>query len=204
MRNYLNPAPARIILFFLVLQLSSIYSTAQHDHKEQEPEMALGVKVVTRQIKYGKNDRFITDPTSIGLQPVLRYDSPVKTGAGSYIDLVGQAGFLFCKANGFDTTYYDPAANTFIREHSHNPAYLPLYFGAYTMSALSLGAEIFYWKGLGTRDIWGVKFLSLGYKAKQFRIAVAGELYAQVRDGKKSGSIISFDFFLKLINYRKQ
>ena len=67
------------------------------------------------------------------------------------------------------------------------------------MSAISFGAEVFFWKAFGARDIWGIKFLSLGYNAKQFRLVAAGELYAQVKNGKNNGLLFSFDFFWKLI-----
>lgn len=116
---------------------------------------------------------------------------------------MGQAGFLFCKAKVFDTAYTDPITNKYIYEHSHNPAYMPLSFGVYNMSAFSVGAELFYWKGLGVRDIWGVKFLSLGYKGRQFRINACGELYAQVKNRKNAGLLISVDILVKLIKGRE-
>jgi hypothetical protein len=202
MRDSLQQKFWLAFIFFTGLQLSAYYSNGQHYQKEPEPELALGIKVVTRQIQYGKSSLYITQPNSIALQPVLRYDLPLKISAGRYIDMVGQAGFLFCKAKVFDTTFFDSNTNTFIRQHSHNPAYLPVYFGAYNMSAVSLGAEIFYWKGLGTRDIWGIKFLSLGYNGKQYRFAAAGEWYAQVKNSKNKGIIFSFDLFVKLISDR--
>jgi hypothetical protein len=133
---------------------------------------------------------------------VIRYDAPLKISATRYISLAGQAGFLFGKAKVFDTAFIDPATNVFTRQHSYNPAYLPVYFGVYNMSRVSLGAELFFWKGLGTRDIWGIKFLSIGYNGRQFRFAAAGEWYAQVINGKNSGIIFSFDLFCKLISSR--
>jgi hypothetical protein len=202
MRDSLQKKIWLVLIFFTGLQFSAFYSNGQHYQKEPQPELALGIKVVTRQIKYGNSSHYITEPNSIALQPVLRYDSPLKISTDRYIDLEGQAGFLFCKAKVFDTTFFDPNTNSYIRQHSHNPAYLPVYFGAYNMSAVSLGAEVFYWKGLGTRDIWGVKFLSLGYNGKQYRFAVAGEWYAQVKNGKNKGIVFSFDLFVKLISDR--
>ncbi len=188
-------------IFFTGLQISAVH--AQHYQKEPQPELTLGLKVVTRKILYDKNDLYKTDPGSIGLQPGIRYDIPLKISTDHYIDLSTQAGFLFCKANVFDTSFTDPNTNVFIHDHSYNPAYLPVYVGMYNMSALSVGAELFYWKGLGTRDIWGVKFLSLGYNGKQYRFAVAGEWYAQVKNGKHAGLLFSVDVFCKLIRDRK-
>lgn len=202
MRDSLREKFWLALLFFTGLQLSAFYSNGQHYEKEPQPELAWGIKVVTRQIQYGKNNLYITEPTSIGLQSALRYDSPLKISTGHYIDLVGQAGFLFCKAKVFDTVFFDQNTNSFTRQHSYNPTYLPVYFGVYNMSAVSLGAEVFYWKGLGTRDIWGIKFLSLGYNGKQFRLAAAGEWYAQVKDAKNKGILFSVDFFWKLIRDR--
>ena len=202
MRNSLQQKFLLAFILFTGLQLSALYGNGQHYQKEPQPELAWGIKVVTRQIQYDKNSLYITDPTSIALQSGIRYDTPVKIAPDRYIDLVGQAGFLFCKAKVFDTTFFDPGTNTFIWQHSKNPAYMPVYFGAYNMSAVSLGVEVFYWKGLGTRDIWGIKFLSFGYNGKQFRLAAAGELYAQVKNGKNNGILFSFDFFWKLIRER--
>ncbi|MBC7872624.1 MAG: hypothetical protein H7Y01_01435 [Ferruginibacter sp.] len=202
MRNSLQQKFRLAFIFFSGLQLSAFGGNAQRYQKEPQPELAWGIKVVTRSIQYDKNSLYSTDPTSIGLQSGIRYDAPLKIAADRYIDLVGQAGFLFCKAKLFDTTFFDPGTNRFIRQHSDNPAYLPVYFGVYNMSTVSLGVEVFYWKGLGTRDIWGIKFLSLGYNAKQFRLSAAGELYAQVQNGKNNGMVFSFDFFWKLIRNR--
>lgn len=191
-----------VIIFFTVLQLSVLYCNGQGQQKEPQPELALGIKAVTRQIQYGKSSLYVTDPSSIALQLGIRYDEPRKISTDRYIDLAGQAGFLFCKAIVFDTAYIDPNTNSFTRQHSHNPAYFPVYFGAYNRSAVSAGAEVFYWKGLGTSDIWGVKFLSLGYNGKQFRLAAAGEWYAQIKNGKNSGMLFSVDFCWKLISGR--
>ena len=99
----------------------------------------------------------------------------------------------------FDTTYFNPGTNTYTHNWSSNPAYMPVYFGIYNMSSISVGAELFYWKGLRTRDIWGAKFLSLGYNGNQFRISVAGELYAQVKNRKNNGILFSVDLMVKLI-----
>jgi hypothetical protein len=189
-------------IFFCALHFAIINSYGQHYQNEPQPELALGLKIVTRQIQYGKSNLYRTDPTSISIQPVLLNDSPLKISSNRYIDVVGQAGFLFCKAKVFDTAFTDPNTGTFIRQHSRNPTYMPLYFGVYNMSAFSIGAELFFWKGLGTRDIWGLKFISLGYSGKQFRFNAAGEWYAQVRNSKNGGFLFSFDLFVKLINDR--
>ena len=193
----------QVVIFYAIFQIFSLNSYAQQSPGKQESELAIGVKIVTRQILYGHSNLYITDPNSISIQPDIRYDSPVKTSGSHFIDLVGQAGFLFCKAKVFDTAYTDPITNKYIYEHSHNPAYMPLSFGIYNMSGLSVGAEVFYWKGLGVRDIWGVKFLSLGYKGRQFRINACGEWYAQVSNRRSSGLLISVDVFVKLIKGRK-
>ena len=193
----------QVVIFYAIFQIFSLNSYAQQSPGKQESELAIGVKIVTRQILYGHSNLYITDPNSISIQPVIRYDSPVKTSGSHFIDLVGQAGFLFCKAKVFDTAYTDPITNKYIYEHSHNPAYMPLSFGIYNMSGLSVGAEVFYWKGLGVRDIWGAKFLSLGYKGRQFRINACGELYAQVKNRKNAGLLISVDILVKLIKGRE-
>lgn len=190
----------RAFIFFISLQISTCDSYGQQYENEPQREIAWGIKVVTRQIQYGKNNLYKTDPTSIGLHTGIRYDIPKKIGTKHYIDLVGQAGFLFCKAIVFDTTFRDPNSNAYIRQYSHNPTYLPIYFGIYNMSAISFGAEVFYWKGLGTRDMWGAKFLSLGYNGKHLRVNAAGEWYAQLNNVKNNGVIFSVDFFWKLIN----
>jgi hypothetical protein len=199
MRNSLQLKFRRTFILFIGLPFFSIGVRGQHYQKEPKTELAWGIKVVTRQIQYDKNNLYITDPTSIGIQSGIRYDIPVKIATDHYIDLVGQAGFLFSKAKGFDTTFFDTNTNRYIRQHSKNPSYMPLSFGIYNMAAVSVGAEVFYWKGLGIRDILGVKFLSVGYNAKQFRLMAAGELYAQVKKIKNNGMLFSVDFFWKLI-----
>ncbi|MEQ1676225.1 MAG: hypothetical protein ABL876_05980 [Chitinophagaceae bacterium] len=201
MRNY-YASPKYLLAFLIItgLQLSVFVSQAQDAEKEPQRELGWGIKVVTRQIQYGKSSLFITDPGSISLQTHLRYDAPKKLSARRYFNLVGQAGFLFCKANVFDTIFLDANTNTIVRQHSKNPAYLPLYFGVYNRGAVSVGTEVFFWKGLGTRDIWGAKFLSLGYNGNRFRLMAAGEWYAQVRDGKNNGLLLSVDFLWKLIS----
>ncbi len=186
-------------IFFALFQFFALFSNAQLYQKEPKTELAWGIKVISRQIQYANNKLYKTDPSSISLQSGIRYDVPIKIGPERYIDLVGQAGFLFCKAKQFDTIFFDQNTNLIIHQYSRNPTYLPVYFGVYNMSAISFGAEVFFWKGLGARDIWGIKFLSLGYNAKQFRLVAAGELYAQVKNGKNNGLLFSFDFFWKLI-----
>lgn len=186
-------------ILFISLQISSYSSTAQ-PLEEPQPELAMELKIVSRPIQYGSNSLYVTDANSIALQTGIRYDMPKKISANRHIDFVGQAGFLFCKAKVFDTTFFDTGTNRYQRQHSRNPAYLPVYVGVYNMAAFSVGAELFFWKGLGTRDIWGVKFLSLGVNAKQFRLMAAGEWYAQVKNGRNSGLCVSVSFYWKLIS----
>jgi hypothetical protein len=161
--------------------------------KEPEPELAMGINAVTGRIIYGSNDFYITDGSSATLGPVFRYDHPVKLSAKRdvpwYICWVAQAGFLFGKAKVFDSTYF----------HPKNPSYLPLSAGIYNRAALSVGAELFFWKGLGSRDIWGIKFLSIGYNARNCRINASVERYAQVAKARNGGTVFSFDFLWKLI-----
>jgi hypothetical protein len=190
-------------MFVTSFQLITFFGHAQYYPPEPQPELAMGIKIVTGQIIYGRNQVFNSDPASIALQPGIRYDYPQKLYSKGmvphYIDLVVESGFLFCKARVFDTAYTDPVSNRYIIEHSSNTTYLPLYFGAYNIATISVGAELFFWKGLGKRDIWGAKFLSLGYNARQFRINVAGEFYAQIKNGKNSGIVFSIDFLWKMI-----
>jgi hypothetical protein len=190
-------------IFLMGLQFVALNGRAQYYPQEPQPELAMGIKVVTGQFIYGKNHLYNTDPTSVALAPGFRYDHPIKLYTKRfvphYIDLVSQAGFLYCKARVFDTAYTDPNTNGFVRERSYNTTYLPVYFGVYNMATISFGVEIFYWKGLGNRDIYGTKFLSLGYNARQFRLNVAGEFYAQVKNSKNNGTVFSIEFFWKLI-----
>lgn len=153
----------------------------------------MGINTVIGKIQYGSNDFYITDRGSAMIGPMFRYDHPVKLSAKRnvqrYIYWVAQAGFLFGKAKVFDSTYFHPKA----------PSYLPLSVGIYNRSALSVGAEVFFWKGLGTRDIWGIKFISIGYNAGKFRINASAERYMQVVKTRNGGTVFSFDFLGKLI-----
>ena len=177
---------------FTFLYLLPADGHTQYRDKEPEPELAMGINVVSGRIRYGSNDLYITDPGSIALGPVFRYDHPVKLSAKRdpprYICWVAQAGFLFGKAKQFDSLYFRPK----------NPSYMPLSAGIYNMSALSVGAELFFWKGLGTRDTWGIKFLSIGYNAGQFRINASAERYMQVLKTGNGGTLFSFDLMVKL------
>lgn len=177
--------------FFLIFLFSSLPGIAQP--KSPEPELALSLKLVSGQIRFGANEYYITESDALSIQPGLRYDYPIawqkKKEGPHYLVLSMQGGFLFCKAKQFDSTYF----------HSRNPSYFPLSVGLYNRAAFSIGSEIFYWKGLGNRDIAGVKFLSLGYNGYGWRCYVAGEYYRQVRDGTKNGLLVSFDILLKLI-----
>ncbi len=176
------------LLFFL---FSSFPGMAQP--KSPEPEMALSLKLIPGQIRFGANDFYITEPDALSIQPGLRYDHPIawqkKKEGSHYIVMSLQGGFLFCKAKQFDSTYF----------HPRNPAYFDMSVGLYNRAAFSIGTEIFYWKGLGNRDIAGVKFLSLGYNGYGWRCYVAGEYYRQVRDGSKNGMLVSFEVMVKLI-----
>lgn len=185
-------------LIIIVLLFSSLMVSAQLSN-DRESELAIGVKFVTRQFVYGRHDRFISDHSSAAIQPAIRYDMPVTVLLKHPFVFTIQSGFLFGKAEPFDTAYLDPETNRFTRERSKNPTYFPVYAGIYNLGTLSVGSEIFYWKGLGNRDIWGWKFLSLGYNGKQFRVHAAGELYAQPANSRNAGFLLSFDVFVKLI-----
>jgi hypothetical protein len=178
---------------FISFLLLTFCAFGQNTANKRVDEFALGLNVVSGKIKYGGNDFFVTDPQSISIHPGVRYDYPLKI-AGSkprrqYISLVGQAGFLFCKAKDFDILYFDP----------RNPTYFTTSVGLYNRSTFSVGAELFFWKGLGNRDIVGTKFISLGYNAKNFRVYASGELYTQIINTRISGTLFSVDFFWKLI-----
>lgn len=171
----------------------SFYGKAQTETKDPEHELALALKVVSGKIIYGANEFYVTEPHSIYLQPGVRYGYPVKLSrygtVPHYISIVGQAGFLFCKAKKIDSLYFN----------SKNPTYLPVSVGIYNLSSFSVGGELFFWKGLGNRDIWGVKFLSVGYNGTNFRLNASGEYYTQLTDAKKNGLVFSVEFFWKLI-----
>lgn len=174
---------------FAVFHLSLVDARAQFRDKEPEPELALGINVVTGKFQYGSNEFYVTDGGSAAIGPMFRYDHPIKLGTQKYIYWVAQAGFLFGKAKVIDSLYF----------HPKNPSYLPLSVGVYNRSALSIGAELFFWKGLGNRDIWGIKFLSIGYNANHFRIDASAQHYMHVIDSGIGGTIFGFDFLWKLI-----
>jgi hypothetical protein len=192
------------LLFLVLFQLVAFFSYAQYYEEKPEPEFGIGIKVLKGDIIYGPKSFYIADPKAICLQALVRYDAPVKIYSRSpyqqrYINFVLESGFLFCKANVFDSVLVDPITNTITHEKSRNPTYLPVYMGLYNRSVFSIGAEVFYWKGLGARDIWGAKFLSLGYNGQSFRVTVSGEWYAQTKNIKNSGLFFSIDFLWKLI-----
>jgi len=191
-------------LILSLFQLAALHSYAQYYEQKPEPEIAIGIKVVKGNIIYGPKAFYITDPGAISLQPMVRYDAPLKISSRGqfehrYINLVLESGFLFCKAKVFDSVLIDPVTGTITRDRSKNATYLPLYVGLYSRSAFSFGAEVFYWKGLGARDIWGAKFLSLGYNGKYFRVNASGEWYSQTKNSRHSGTVLSVEFLWKLV-----
>lgn len=191
------------LLLFTLCQLAFQHSVGQYYEEKPEPEISIGIKVVKGKIIYGPQYFYITDPGSIGLKVKVSYHRPLKIYSASpyqqrYIDFVLEGGFQFCKAQVFDSVVIDPISNTVTRDHSYNANYLPVYVGLSNRSAFSIGTGIFYWKGLGARDIWGAKFLSLGYNAKHFRFNAAGEWYAQTSNSRLSGTLFSVEFLWKL------
>lgn len=181
----------------LLLLLTGIQRTiAQKVNPEPEKELALSLKVVTGKIIYGASSMYITEPGSVYLQPGLRYGYPIKiagkNGRPRYLSLAMQAGFLFCRAKRFDSLYFNP----------RNPSYLPVSIGLYSLNAFSAGTELFYAKGLGNRDIWGAKLISLGYNGRQCRLYGAAEYYMQTADRRKNGLFYSVEFAWKLISDR--
>lgn len=193
------------IKYLAIVLLLVVATEAQSQYYEQkpEPEISIGMKVIKGKIIYGPKSFYITDPGSISLQPKVRYDAPLRISSYSpyqqrYINLSIEGGFLFCKALVFDSVFIDSSTHTITRDHSKNATYLPVYLGLYNRSAFSVGAAIFYWKGLGARDIWGAKFLSLGYNGKRLRLTISGEWYAQAKNIKNSGTVFSLDFSWKL------
>jgi|GEM_PF-1759612 len=188
----------------LVILFCRLPVQAQYYEERPEPEIGLGIKVVKGKIVYGPKPFYITDNSSIGLQALVRYDAPLRISSLSpyqhrYINFVVESGFLFCKANVFDSVVIDPATHTVIRDKSKNPTYLPVYMGLCTRSLFSVGVQAFYWKGLGAKDMWGAKFLSLAYNAQNFRISASGEWYAQTRNTRQSGLLFSVDVLWKLV-----
>jgi hypothetical protein len=163
-------------------------------------ELSVGIKLAKGNIQYERSKLFVTDPSSIGMYAGVRYDVPVKLYPNQYLDIAIQSGYLIYKANVFDTTFTDPGTGELIHQRSRNPNYIPVSLGVYNTKPFSVGGEFFFWKGLNCVDLWGVKFLSLGYNGKQFRVSVAGEWYEQLIDrNQDKGWVISVDFFLKLI-----
>jgi hypothetical protein len=189
--------------FLTALEFTALHGYAQYYEEKPEPEIAIGMKVINGNIIYGPKPFYITTSGGVSIQPFVRHERPLKLHSRSpyqtsYISFVIQGGFLFCKAKVFDSVFIDPVNNTVIRDRSFNTTYLPVYMGLYSRSKFCIGAEIFYWKGLGARDIWGAKFLSLGYNAKHFRAMASGEWYAQIKNRKHSGTVISVDLSWKL------
>lgn len=209
MMQKLIPAQFRIsyynkLFFSAILQFTVLYTHAQYHEVKPEPEIGMGIKIIKGKIIYGPKPFYVTDNRSIGLQALFRYDAPVKISSLSpyqkrYINFVVESGFIFCKANVFDSTFIDPSTNTISHEKSKNATYFPVYIGLYSRSTFSIGAEVFYWKGLGAQDLWGAKFLSLAYNAQNFRISCSGEWYAQTKTIKNSGILLSIDFLWKLV-----
>lgn len=188
-----------ILLLFLG---SAILSHAQDFQEEPQPELSAGIKIVNGGITYGQKSYYRTNAKKIGIQPNLRYDLPVRLftirDMPAYIDLVGQVGLLYYSGEKFEYNYNDPITGAPVHEKSGNATYIPVYFGVYNVTSFALGVEIFYWKGLGSRDLWGTKLLSLGYNGKNFRANAAVEMYAQVKDRYTGGVFFSFDFLWKL------
>lgn len=188
-----------------ILLLTGLIARSQYYEERPYPEIGLGVKIIKGDIIYGPRILYTTDKNSIALQGLFRYDYPIKISGISpyqqrYINLVIESGFLFCKTKVFDTVYVDPTTNLPVHDKSKkNPAYFPLYAGLSTRNTLSVGTELFYWKGLGTRDIWGAKFLSVSYNATNFRISASGEWYTQTKNATHNGLLLSVDFWWKLI-----
>lgn len=189
-------------LLLISLLLPGLTIFGQH---EPRPEMGMGVTVKSGKIFYGKTSLHITDPGSVSLEGVWRYDHPLrlnpKGAEPHYADIAIEAGFLFCKGKEFDTMYTDPVTNTFIYDRSYNSSYFPVGIGIYNRAALSLGTGLFFWKSLSrnTKDIWGAKLLSMGYNGRQFRFSVAGEWYQQLTNRRNSDIIFSFEFLWKLV-----
>lgn len=179
---------------FIFSLLFYSFTCAQTREKEPEHELAIGIKFVSGKIIFGSNEFYITDPGGLGIAPgCFRYDHPVKISGSKpykrYISLTGQAGFLFFKAKNFDSLYF----------HPKNPSYFTISTGVYSANSFFVGAEFFFWKGLGNRDLFGTKFLSAGYNGKHFRLYASGEYYMQLDNTGNNGTIFSVDFFWKLI-----
>ena len=190
-----------LICFFCgSLQLMTFGARGQQVQQAPGQELSVGIQVSKAKIQYERSKLFIIDRRSIGMYAGARYDVPVKLSPDLYLSIAIQSGFLIYKAKVFDTVFTDQGTGEIIHQHSHNPEYIPVSIGVYTTKPFSVGGEFFYWKGLNCVDLWGVKFLSLGYNGKRFRVAVAGEWYEQLIDrNQDKGWVISVDFFLKLI-----
>lgn len=168
-------------------------AAAQNNEVQRKDELSIGLKTVYGKIIYGSNRLLITDPGSVHLEPGVRYSYPVKIPGNKtekkYAALSGTAGFLFCTIKDIDSLNYNPG----------NLTYFTLSAGLYNMSTLSIGTEVFFWKGLGKRDLFGAKFLSVGYNGKNLRLYVSGLVYTQVLNTRLSSTAFSVDFFWKLI-----
>jgi len=201
-------APARAVyprLLFLMIWLSiGPCLHAQYYEERPQPEIGFGIKLIRGSIMYGPKSFYTTDKSSVGLQALFRYDYPIhihdpRPFRQYYINLVVESGFIFSKAHVFDTVLTDPVTGAFTHEHSkRNPVYFPVYLGFATRNKISVGTSLFYWKGLGTRDLMGIKYLALSYNAPNYRISVSGEWYTQARNSRLNGNLISIDFWWKL------
>lgn len=182
-----------ISLLLIVSVVVSLPCIAQQYAEEPVNELALVLKGVSGKIIYGTSKDYITEPHSVYLQPGIRYDHPLKLSKRGkeqkYISLTFQTGFLFCKAQPLNPLIF----------RTKNPTYLPVSIGLSTRSSFSTGVDFFYWKGLGNRDLLGVKFPSLGINRSAFRLYLTAEHYVQLRNTRNKGSVFAVEFSWKLI-----
>ena len=111
---------------------------------------------------------------------------------------MGQSGLLYVNSLKYAkiiTNYFGDSTTYY----SRNPFYIPINLGLYTGQKFSIGAEIFYAKAISNaEDIWGTKFLSLGWNAKRFKLSAAVEGYSQVKNKMNGDTFVSFEFLWKL------
>lgn len=189
-------------LFFLSLLFSKNLS-AQNDTRLVS-EVSVGLKVIIGDFIYGKLSAEDTGlKTQYGVQPTIRYDLPIKLftvrETDLYIWLMAQTGLLYINSQKYTNREgYDINGNL-KSFNSRTPLYVPVSAGIYLGQKFSYGFEVFYAKALNNvEDIWGTKLISLGWNAKRFRVSVAYEVYAQVKQKYNGGPYGSFQFLWKL------
>lgn len=200
--------PAKLFFLFFLFLFSSVKMNAQYkdlddDEETYRSEFSVGLKTIFGNMVYGKTAE-LADMTSIGVQPTVRYDKPIKlftiNDKTSYINVSVSTGIAYI--GGYAEIYTtDPITYNEKVTKTKHPIYLPVYVGIYSGAKFGIGVEAFYAKGFNQAvDIYGFKALSLGYNGKKFRVGLAYEIYGckDAYGETYMDSFGSFEFLWKL------